>query len=296
MNTYKTHMNNGEMVIDFIGQIGTYWREGKISFSTNGMSLVDIQARIQTEVESNKVCKETSLLDRFAIRPSYQTYLISNKVLEEAVKAVVKDRTGVDAMLTVDYDVDCYIARLYFDERWWDSLSKEEKLAFSDAMWKGFDIYDDLENMKSIIQLIFGTSEVNGLEAFNMEGDTFDVEVQIPNGVYVGGETLYISAFTESNLINDVKVHTDLECAVRSMNEALYDNFDRECDDARIFTATGEEVYSFPDEAASLCKEYDMTQEQYVEFAVKLWKGDIRESGDNSLEDLVMSYVEQFEN
>jgi hypothetical protein len=50
------------------------------------------------------------------------------------------------------------------------------------------------------------------------------------------------------------------------------------------------------DEAASLCKEYDMTQEQYVEFAVKLWKGDIRESEDNSLEDLVMSYVEQFEN
>lgn len=98
---------------------------------------------------------------------------------------------------------------------------------------------------------------------------------------------------SEGGIIDTHKIYTDMEEAVRWVNETYFDNFDRENDDARIFNSKEEEVYSFPDEAASIGEDYNWTKEKYVDFAVKLWRGELKEDEKTGLEDLVIEFDEQ---
>lgn len=176
MNAYRAYVHNQEMVIDFTGEIGTYWQEGRMSFLTDGLTLGELNQKVEEVVSFNKVNKET----------------ISNVHIG-------------------DYNAD----------------EKEP----------------------------------------------------------------YVAVSTSNNLIDEVTLYSDLETAVRQINVSMYQNFDREVDDARIFNAKGEEVYSFPDETASLCDDYNFTEEEYVDFAMKLWKGEIQADEDN-IKNTIMEYEE----
>jgi hypothetical protein len=89
----------------------------------------------------------------------------------------------------------------------------------------------------------------------------------------------YIIVSSEGGIINDIWRRDTLEEAVWSINCTLYnDGFDHEGDDARIFGPDDKEAYSYPHEYAELCEEYELTDENYADIAVKVWKGELGES------------------
>lgn len=52
---YRTHFKNGELIIDFIGDIGSYWREGRICIDINGLSLDKVNQKVKSVVQENLV-------------------------------------------------------------------------------------------------------------------------------------------------------------------------------------------------------------------------------------------------
>lgn len=59
----------------------------------------------------------------------------------------------------------------------------------------------------------------------------------------------YVAVYQWGGIIQKVSLGTDLQELINEMNEELFDNFDNETDDARIFDSQGIEVYSFDHEA-----------------------------------------------
>lgn len=292
MNAYNTYVDYGLLVIEFTGEIGTYWNESKISIPINGKSLESINKAVEDTVLSNKVFKSTSLLKEFDVKPQFETYLIPKTLFETILRSYSKQRTGLDVPLWIEYDPNDYIAEVSYNSDWWESLSSEDQKAFSNAMWKEFDIDAGRDNFSSFVSLIFGTTEVIEGEAYNLDkGEHCDIAIELPYGLSrYNGELFYVSVFSDGGIINEVEIHADLESAVRNMNEMRYEHFDRETDDARIFSPDGQEVYSFPDEAASFCSDYKMSKEEYVEFAVKLFNDEFDQ--DEYIEDLIQEYLD----
>lgn len=295
MNTFNAQMVNGEMAINFVGEIGSYWKEGEKSFNTNGMRLSEIDAKVNQIVATNKVIMETPLKNRCGIEPMFLTYLISSEKLANVIKLFIKEKTEVDVELAVGYDVNTFHALLIFNENWLIDLSQPVYDQIQAGLWEGFDVDDEEENMSGILSLIFGLEEDNYAETFNFtnENGVFDVEIKIP---YKKAEQIasepFISIYADGGIIQEPTRHASLEEAVESMNRWLFDTgFDYESDDARIYNADDEEVYSFSHEFYDKCRENDdIDEDAYVKLALMLWKGEINES--DNLDDLLESLNE----
>lgn len=59
----------------------------------------------------------------------------------------------------------------------------------------------------------------------------------------------YIAVYSEGGIIQTAVPRLNLDEAIQEMDEELYDNFDHETDDARIFDSHGNQVHSFDHEA-----------------------------------------------
>lgn len=284
MNTFNAQMVNGEMVINFVGEIGTYWKDGKESFNTNGMTLAEIDTKVNQIVGANKVITETPLTNGYGIEPTYLTYLISSEKLANVIKKFIKSKTDVDAEIAVGYDVGTFHPLLIFNEKWLIDLSKPVYDKLQAGLWDGFDVDEKEENMAGVLSMIFGVEKDHYAETFNFKNKNgvFDVEINIPYEKPIQSDSeIFITVYSEGGIINDCILRTNLEDSIVSMSLWLYEaGFDYEADDARIFNAKQEEVYSFPHEFYERCSEKGIDHESYAKLAVMLWKGEIGEDDD----------------
>ncbi len=54
MNNYRTFKKGDTCVIHFTGEIGGFWREGKIEISIKGLTEDEINRKVLETVEKNK--------------------------------------------------------------------------------------------------------------------------------------------------------------------------------------------------------------------------------------------------
>jgi hypothetical protein len=59
----------------------------------------------------------------------------------------------------------------------------------------------------------------------------------------------YVAVYQWGGIVSRVSLSVDLQQLIDEMNKELFDNFDPDTDDARIFDSQGNEVYSFDHEA-----------------------------------------------